>query len=302
MSFLYSIRKSLFGSHNSKVLKNEAKAKFYNPVLSYQTLVSKIKEKGYTQSTEAPIFIFSAGWRSGSTLLQRLITSENKLLIWGEPYDRCNLIQNMAKSMNAFDNSWPPEGYYIKNETNDLANQWIANLYPSLDKYLSAQTSVLLEMFSIPAQRMGAKNWGIKEVRFGLSEALFLKLLFPNAKFLYLERELHTAFSSYKSFNSEMPWFAEYPTKHVFTPYKFASHRRKMITEMKEAQKIVGGIHIKYEELISNQSVVSSIENYCDLTISNGVLNNKVGSGDQKSSINILDKVLLHMGNRYRTA
>ena len=32
----------------------------------------------------SPIFIFTTGWRTGSTLLQRLITSSGETLIWGE--------------------------------------------------------------------------------------------------------------------------------------------------------------------------------------------------------------------------
>ena len=34
---------------------------------------------------EEPIFLLSAGWRSGSTLLQRLIMSDSNVLIWGNP-------------------------------------------------------------------------------------------------------------------------------------------------------------------------------------------------------------------------
>ena len=36
-----------------------------------------------SSSEDAPIFILSAGWRSGSTLLQRMLTPE--CLIWGNP-------------------------------------------------------------------------------------------------------------------------------------------------------------------------------------------------------------------------
>ena len=33
---------------------------------------------------ENPVFIFSAGWRTGSTLLQRLLNSHPEILVWGE--------------------------------------------------------------------------------------------------------------------------------------------------------------------------------------------------------------------------
>ena len=48
------------------------------------------------EDAAAPIFLLSAGWRSGSTLLQRLIMSDKHVLIWGEPYDECGAIQAMA--------------------------------------------------------------------------------------------------------------------------------------------------------------------------------------------------------------
>ena len=47
----------------------------------------------------SPIFLFSAGWRSGSTLLQRLVMSDKQVLIWGEPYDECGPVQAMAQTM-----------------------------------------------------------------------------------------------------------------------------------------------------------------------------------------------------------
>ncbi|MEO0535490.1 MAG: hypothetical protein AAF215_16660 [Cyanobacteria bacterium P01_A01_bin.123] len=37
---------------------------------------------------DSPIFVFSAGWRSGSTLLQRLVMSDKSVVIWGELFNR----------------------------------------------------------------------------------------------------------------------------------------------------------------------------------------------------------------------
>ena len=36
----------------------------------------------------SPVFILSAGWGAGSTLLQRLIMSSGEVLVWGEPFDQ----------------------------------------------------------------------------------------------------------------------------------------------------------------------------------------------------------------------
>ena len=51
---------------------------------------------------DAPIFLLSAGWRSGSTMLQRLLMSDPGVLIWGEPYDECGLVQALAGCAKAF--------------------------------------------------------------------------------------------------------------------------------------------------------------------------------------------------------
>ncbi len=51
---------------------------------------------------ESPIFIFSSGWRAGSTYLQRLVMSSGKVLIWGEPFDKSDLIQSLSTSMIPF--------------------------------------------------------------------------------------------------------------------------------------------------------------------------------------------------------
>ena len=55
-----------------------------------------------------PVFLLAAGWRSGSTLVQRLLASTRRLMMWGEPYDHCGLIRSLAGSLGAFGEPWPP--------------------------------------------------------------------------------------------------------------------------------------------------------------------------------------------------
>ncbi|MDO9635465.1 MAG: hypothetical protein Q7I95_00765, partial [Thiobacillus sp.] len=77
--------------------------------------------------TVAPIFLLSAGWRSGSTLLQRLVMSDKRVLIWGEPYDECGPIQAMAGTLKAFRPDWPPaEYYYDGTPPGQLTGSWVA--------------------------------------------------------------------------------------------------------------------------------------------------------------------------------
>ena len=77
-----------------------------------------------------PVFILSAGWRSGSTLLQRLVSSGEGRFIWGEPYDRSMIIQNMAQSLAPFEEKYPLDRFIQSVEQNSVAQIWAANLYP----------------------------------------------------------------------------------------------------------------------------------------------------------------------------
>jgi hypothetical protein len=45
---------------------------------------------------ESPIFLLSTGWRSGSTLLQRILVTDPSVLLWGEPLGEMALISQIT--------------------------------------------------------------------------------------------------------------------------------------------------------------------------------------------------------------
>ncbi|ABG39715.1 hypothetical protein Patl_1189 [Paraglaciecola sp. T6c] len=251
---------------------------------------------------DEPVFIFSAGWRSGSTLLQRLLSSSHDLFLWGEPHDKCNIIQSLAATIRPFTLKWPPRRYIVDNVSNEQnADKWIANLYPDEAHLLAAHRNFLRTLFT---PLSGEKRWGIKEVRFGLEEAIFLKALFPRAKFLYLKRDLNDAYLSYKSFSQHMNWYAKWPTKPVFTPFSFAKHRARLIRELSYAQKLTGGLIIDYRDLVSQPEVLRNIEEYCKVKIDQSIIEKKIGSGlsyvntvTPSPNISSVESLLLKLGN-----
>src|SRR6266487_3786669 len=58
---------------------------------------------------DTPIFLFGAGWRCGSTWVQRLLMSSGQALIWGEPFDRSCILQTMSGQLLPLGPSWPPD-------------------------------------------------------------------------------------------------------------------------------------------------------------------------------------------------
>ena len=244
---------------------------------------------------EEPIFLLSAGWRSGSTLLQRLIMSDSRVLIWGEPYDECGMIQVLADSMKAFRSDWPPaEYYYDGTPPADLTENWIANLFPSLEDLRTGHRAFFDAMFSEPAKRGGAVRWGIKEVRLGSEHAFYLRWLYPKAKFLFLYRDPLDAYRSYSRYGRS--WYDTFPNKPVFTPTAFGTHWRQLMEGYLRDAKKLDALLVCYEDLVGDSPPLEEIEAYLGIRIDHSVLGAKVGSsemGGEKARVSALEKWLL---------
>ena len=175
---------------------------------SIEVLERQITES-LPEDDEQPIFILSAGWRSGSTLVQRLLMSDQNTLVWGEVYDRSNIVQNLTKTILPFTDSWPPEGYLrADSDSGALSEQWVANLYPSLATLRNSYRALIKALLADSAQDLGATRWGMKEVRFGMDEAAFLRWIFPQCKIVFVYRNPYDAYISYKKYSPSFSWDA----------------------------------------------------------------------------------------------
>lgn len=245
--------------------------------------------------TQAPIFLLSAGWRSGSTMLQRLIMSDPGVLIWGEPYDECGLVQALAGSMQAFRPDWPPRDYFYDGTPPDkLIGEWIANLFPSLDDWRLGQRALFDTMFAAPAQRAGASRWGVKEVRLTAEHCAYLHWLYPRAKFVLLYRNPLEAYRSYSRYGRS--WYDTFPDRPVFTPTQFGAHWRLLMEGYLRDARALGAMLVKYEALVSGQVSLAELDSHLGITVNRSVLERKVGSserGGEKARVNGLERWLL---------
>jgi hypothetical protein len=247
------------------------------------------------EDAAAPIFLLSAGWRSGSTLLQRLIMSDKGVLIWGEPYDECGPIQAMANTLKAFRPGWPPaEYYYDGTPPGQLTGSWVANLFPAPDALWHAHRQFHDALFDAPAIRAGATRWGIKEVRLGIEHAHYLRWLYPNARFVLLYRNPLDAYRSYCRYGRS--WYDTFPDKPMFTPTAFGMHWRHLIEGYLDGAASIGAMLVRYEDLIGPTPPLAELDAYLGIQTSHGVLTKKVGSserGGEKAQVNTLERWLL---------
>ena len=138
-----------------------------------------------TDATDRPIFVLASGWRTGSTLVQRLLCSHSDIHIWGEHRgvilhleQACNAIEDLQRVSEQHGAAFRKQG----------SNGWLAMMNPP-DQHFRVGLRALLEAYyREPTLALGKSRWGFKEVRYPISTARFLHRLYPEARFLLLVR------------------------------------------------------------------------------------------------------------------
>lgn len=228
----------------------------------------------------APVFLFSAGWRSGSTLLQRLLMSDPRILVWGEPFDECGPLQALSATLPAFRPGWPPAEYYHDGRPpGALSGDWVANLFPALADWRAAHRAFIDTLLALPARRTGLARWGLKEVRLGLPHALYLRWLYPTARFVFLYRDPYAAYRSYCRYGRS--WYDIFPQRPVFTPGAFGRHWRALVQGFLQAPARMECRVVRYEALLRDPAVLEDLRCYLGLELDAGLLGEKVGSSER---------------------
>ena len=219
----------------------------------------------------SPIFVLSAGWRSGSTLVQRLLCSDPSMLMWGEPFGEAIPVPRMASMLEA----------YVGKATNraedaldsmasdtPLSEQWIANLNPGFAALRRAHRAFFETLLAAPAREKGYERWGAKWVRLTAHHARYLQWLYPRARIVFLVRDPAASFRSYRG----KRWYAVNPVARVDNVFKFVAHWKFVTDSFLEAGAGLDALLLRYEDLTADPAQVERLARHCELEVDPSVL------------------------------
>lgn len=241
----------------------------------------------------APVFLLAASWRSGSTLLQRLILSSGSVFMWGETYPHCDLVRRLADSARAFSEDYPPEDMIrlADHRASELTREWIATLSPEPERLARAHRRFFCELLEEPARERGFERWGYKEVRLTLEHARYLRWLFPSAKFVFLVRNPYHAYASYRSVST---WYDRWPDRPVMTARHFGRHWRERAGGFVRRADEVDGLLIRFEDVVRGGGALERLEDHLGVSVDRSVLEvKKSGTSGERHRLSPFDRFLL---------
>lgn len=244
-------------------------------------------------SGSCPVFVLAAGWRSGSTLLQRLILSSGSVFMWGEAYPHCDLVRRLAGSTRAFGRDYPRQERFEPSGTNaaEMAREWIPTLSPEPNHLARAHRTFFTELFERPARDRGFDRWGFKEVRLTAEHALYLRWLFPSAKVVLLVRDPVESYASYRSVGT---FYDRWPDQPVMTARQFGRHWRERAAGFLDRREELDAHLVRFEDLVRGGEALDRLEEYLDVSVDRSVLDvKKSGTPHEKHRLSALDHLLL---------
>ncbi len=226
---------------------------------------------------DEPLFLLAAGWRSGSTLVQRLVNSAEDRFLWGEPYSRSDLVPRLADSLRPLTAAWPMPADVLRRADDALADRWTANLHPGPEALLESHRALFRTLFAPPPGSPAGSRWGFKEVRLSAEHALYLHLLFPRAKFVFLVRDPREAYASYKAWRS---WYVRWPREQVRTAWSHAGLWAALAGGFLDEAPRVGGVVIRYEDLVPGGKAIDSLRQVLGSDVDERILADRISGID----------------------
>ncbi len=244
----------------------------------------------------SPVFLLSAGWRSGSTLLQRLLCSDETTLMWGEPFGDQLPISRLSASLREFTENDGCLKYSIAKLDGKLSSEWIANLNPGIENLRAAHLAYFEKLFAEPAAKRGYLRWGVKWVRLTGFDAWYLKWLYPDAKIIFLVRHPLSAYRSYRG----KRWYTVRPDHRVSGVVSFLAHWKYLTESFIEQGEALGAKTIRYQDILQDSEFQHDLAQFAGVEIDGSLLVEKLGARSSKqSSIRTHERISCHWMTRH---
>lgn len=227
-----------------------------------------------------PIFIFSACWRTGSTLLQRILNSSDDILIWGEPNFLYPAFETYQKAKQHFNDS-ALQHKEVKHK--GFQNAWAPNLSPSVANLKNGMRSFFETTYLEPTEEYGKSRWGFKEVRQrAFLHAKMMKELFPEAIIVFHYRDPFDVYASLK----ETDFHSQF--KGPYMPIRFWANNVKSFLTQKNLDELDAKV-FRHEDIIGPDSEIylADLAKHCEIELTDKMLNtikSKVGSTAKKET------------------
>jgi Sulfotransferase family len=208
-----------------------------------------------TADHEKPVFVLGCGWRSGSTLLQRMIMTDERVVVWGEPLGRLAPLTRLTDLVAHAADSPPPAQFSDLDRLNvpDPTADWIANLFPGGQHLRAGLRAFSDGWLAAPARDRGYARWGVKEVRLSSADALVLRWLYPRAHLVVLVRDPFDSWRSLRAVAQKWGIFERYPDRPMSDAAAFGRLWNRLAMSWSDPQGPSNVGHLRYEDLVRGE-------------------------------------------------
>lgn len=237
-----------------------------------RTLI-QLDEAGATASTSeaAPIFVGGTGWRCGSTLLQRIIMSDPGVLIWGEPMEDRAFTARLARGLSKPGQVMP---FWVGDRSlENLQQSWTTLLWPDAADMKAGFRAMFDTWLGAPAHRRGFRDWGLKEVRWGGADMLFLRWLYPKSRVFLIVRDPVDCYRSLLKYfyTEEQGYYGRWPDERVYDAQTYARYWSDLVLSWIELKQWENYQIIHYEDLVAGKVDLPALGRETGLTLNGEV-------------------------------
>ncbi|MCB0602179.1 MAG: sulfotransferase [Saprospiraceae bacterium] len=227
-----------------------------------------------------PLLVASPIQRSGTTLIQRLLSSAPNTLIYGEScaHDINLMLGLWIQKQGMFDHRSEWRNKQLEQVLAGDVDDWIPDLIPNTTAYLANFECLIadsIEFYARFARDHGRDRWGVKLPGWNAFQLENIMNLIPATKIIYIVRDIRDCICSAKN---------AFMCQDLDAIAEFISIWRTNLTQAKQKLKSCQVFWIAYDDLITHpEKVISELEQFSGASgINLDVLAHRINDYDRR--------------------